>query len=125
MSYRKGADVEREIVNLLWKADWAAIRIPASGKKSRRHLPDIIAMRPGDVWAIEVKSTKDKAKYIKHEKVYNLLEFSEMAGCESYIACKFKPRKGIWVARPHDLEVLEHSLKFEHGVHGTRIEEMI
>ena len=86
---KKGSTEERDLVNRLWDAGFAAMRAPASGGATKRPLPDVLAGN-GDIYlAIEVKSTKQEHIYIDNEKIANLIKFSEIFGATPYVGAKF------------------------------------
>lgn len=86
---KTGSVEERDLVNKLWDAGFAAMRAPASGGATKRPLPDVIAGN-GDIYlAIEVKSTRQEHIYIDNEKITNLHEFSDIFGATPYIGAKF------------------------------------
>ncbi len=93
----KGSRVERELVKMLWNADCAAMRAPASGGATKKPLPDIIAGNGKIYLAIEVKSTSADHIYINSEKITGLKEFSDMFGAEPYLGAKFKNKKWRFV----------------------------
>jgi len=88
---KSGSRVERELVKMLWNADCAAMRAPASGGATKKPLPDIIAGNGRVYLAIEVKTTSADHIYINSRKIIGLKEFSEIFGAEPYLAVKFKP----------------------------------
>lgn len=86
---KKGSVEERDLVNKLWDAGFAAMRAPASGGATKRPLPDVLAGN-GDLYlAIEVKSSRNEHIYIDKEKITNLIEFSEIFGATAYVGVKF------------------------------------
>ncbi len=87
---KKGSRVERELVKMLWNADCAAMRAPASGGATKKPLPDIIAGNGKVYLAIEVKSTSADYIYINSDKIVGLIEFSNIFGAEPYLGAKFK-----------------------------------
>jgi len=89
----KGIAAERELVSLFHEHGWVAIRVAASGA-SRKPAADLIAARLGRVLAVEVKVTRDDAKYVRLEEVDELLSFAEQGGLEAWLAVRF-PR-GVW-----------------------------
>ncbi len=84
--YRKGARKERELVDMFWIHGWGAVRVPASGAKSRRPYPDVIASNGIRYIALEAKIMGKKALYLKKTDVEKLYEFSKIFGCEPYFA---------------------------------------
>lgn len=101
---KKGSVEERDLVNKLWDAGFAAMRAPASGGATKRPLPDVLAGNGELYLAIEVKSTRQDHIYIDNEKIANLREFSEIFGAVPYVGAKFirKPWRFI---RLEDLHV--------------------
>jgi len=88
---RAGFSRERELARLLWKKGFAVIRAPASGAKAKRvNYPDIVALRKGSIFVIEVK-TRGKVKpiYIDEWKIERLLEFCRRSFGRGYIAVKY------------------------------------
>ena len=82
---KKGSVEERDLVNKLWDAGFAAMRAPASGGATKRPLPDVLAGN-GDLYlAIEVKSSRNEHIYIDKEKITNLIEFSDIFGATAYV----------------------------------------
>ncbi len=98
---KKGSRVERELVKMLWSADCAAMRAPASGGATKNPLPDIIAGNGKVYLAIEVKSTSAEFIYINSEKIMGLKEFSRIFGAEPYLGAKFKNKKWRFVHIDH------------------------
>lgn len=116
MTYEKGADAERELVNKLWDWGYAVTRIPKSGGATERPLPDVFAAIPGVIIAIEVKATKETVKYIPLSKIEELYEFSNRCGALSLLAVKFI-RKGWRISAPEDLQ------RTEKGAYKFRLED--
>ena len=86
---KKGSVEERDLVNMLWNAGFAAMRAPASGGATKRPLPDVLAGNGKLYLAIEVKSSRQEHIYIDNEKITNLIEFSNIFGATSYVGVKF------------------------------------
>ncbi len=95
---KKGSREERELVKILWDADCAAMRAPASGGATKKPLPDVIAGNGKVYLAIEVKSTSADRIYIKAQKIDALREFSEIFGAEPYVGAKFKREKWRFIS---------------------------
>lgn len=89
---RRGYDAEREIVNKLREAGFAAVRIPVSAP-SREPLPDVFAVKGDRILAIEVKS-QDRYVYFKKGQVEKLCQFLEIHSIYpkrmAVLAAKFK-----------------------------------
>jgi len=90
---KTGSREERELVKMLWDADCAAMRAPASGGATKKPLPDIIAGNGKIYLAIEVKSSSKDRIYINSDKIDALLEFSNLFGAQPYIGAKFTRKK--------------------------------
>jgi len=86
---KTGSKEERDLVNKLWNAGFAAMRAPASGGATKRPLPDVLAGNGKLYLAIEVKSSKQDHIYIDNEKITNLVEFCDIFGAVPYIGAKF------------------------------------
>ncbi|MEK6916280.1 MAG: Holliday junction resolvase Hjc [Nanoarchaeota archaeon] len=109
MSKRKGSNAERELLNMLWAASWAAIRSAGSGSM---HFPspDILAGNGIRRLAIEAKATKDIKKYFSPEEIKQLINFAQYFGAEPWLAIKFS---SSWVfVNPEDLRKTANNLAF-------------
>jgi Holliday junction resolvase len=98
---KKGTREERELVKMLWDADCAAMRAPASGGATKKPLPDVIAGNGKIYLAIEVKSTSQERIYIDSGKIDALLEFSNIFGAQPYVGAKFIREKWRFVRIEH------------------------
>jgi len=85
---RKGSEAERELVQMLWGAGLAAIRVAGSGV-TKFPSPDVVASNGSRVLAIECKSTKHKVRYIDPEQISQLNKFAKQFGAEPWLAVKF------------------------------------
>ena len=125
---KKGSREERELVKMLWEADCAAMRAPASGGATKKPLPDVIAGNGKVYLAIEVKSTGSDRIYINSEKIDALLEFSGMFGAQPYVGAKFKREKWRFV-RINDLyKTKQNNYRVNKDLaflKGIELEEMI
>ncbi|MBE6488954.1 MAG: Holliday junction resolvase [Methanosphaera stadtmanae] len=101
---KKGSVEERDLVNRLWDAGFAAMRAPASGGATKRPLPDVLAGNGKIYLAIEVKSTRQEHIYIDNEKIKNLIEFSQIFGATPYVGAKFIRKKWRFI-KLEDLHV--------------------
>lgn len=90
---KTGSREERELVKMLWDANCAAMRAPASGGATKKPLPDVIAGNGTIYLAIEVKSSSLERIYINSEKIDGLKEFSDIFGAKPYIGVKFLRKK--------------------------------
>ena len=99
---KTGTREERELVKMLWDADCAAMRAPASGGATKKPLPDVIAGNGSIYLAIEVKSTSLERIYINAEKIDGLKEFAELFGAKPYVGIEFLRKKWRFIC-PEDL----------------------
>ena len=90
---KTGSREERELVKMLWAANCAAMRAPASGGATKKPLPDVIAGNGRLYLAIEVKSTSLERIYINSEKINGLKEFADIFGAKPYVGVKFLRKK--------------------------------
>lgn len=93
----KGSKGERDLVNMLWAENYAAIRAPASGGATNNPLPDVLAGKYGNCIAIEVKTTSKDRIYIDSSQIDGLLKFSQMFGAKAYIGVKFNYTKWFFL----------------------------
>lgn len=129
---KTGSVEERDLVNKLWDAGFAAMRAPASGGATKRPLPDVLAGNGKLYLAIEVKSTRQEHIYIDNEKITNLIEFSEIFGATPYVGAKFirKPWRFIKLEDLHKTRkenyrvntdlAFSKGLDFEEIIGGTK-----
>ena len=122
----KGARAENELANILWEEGFAVIRGPSSGGGSRKRFqPDLVAIKDGNVVAIEVKARSDEGPvYLEAEQVVGLAEFARRAGGRAFIA--FRARGGEW--RFHPVESLQPtgaSFKLESPSAGLRLRDFL
>lgn len=125
---KKGSREERQLVQMLWEADCAAMRAPASGGATKKPLPDVIAGNGKVYLAIEVKSSSMERIYINSQKIDGLREFSDLFGAQAYVGAKFKREKWRFIS-VDDLEKtkrenykLDKELAFQKGI---ELDEMI
>ncbi|MHC1604601.1 MAG: Holliday junction resolvase Hjc [Candidatus Methanofastidiosia archaeon] len=90
--YGKGAKAERDIVKKLWEMDFAAIRMPGSGRSSVVPHPDILAGNRKLYLGIEIKTTKRERYYFNQEDVKKLVDFSSRFGCHPLMGIRFVRR---------------------------------
>ena len=120
--YKKGRRAERYIVEKLWDLNYAAIRVPGSGRSYRRPHPDIVAGNGNKYLALQVKSTKEKQKYFKKEEISDLKEFCQIFGSDPVIAVKFPGTLRVY--QLEDLTPTEKGFKVE-VTGGKTLEELL
>ncbi|WP_456481775.1 Holliday junction resolvase Hjc [Methanopyrus sp.] len=128
MSYRRGADFERQLVHYLREHGGEAVRVAGSGGAV-----DVVGYAPamGHV-AIECKVRHDDRLYVEKEEIENLTTFAERFHAEPLIA--WKPphvRTGLplnAVLFPPDLMeerertyVIDLETALEEGIDATRL----
>ncbi|MGO9386878.1 MAG: Holliday junction resolvase Hjc [Methanobacterium sp.] len=125
---KKGSREERELVNMLWEADCAAMRAPASGGATKKPLPDVIAGNGKLYLAIEVKSTSAERIYINSQKIDALREFSDIFGAKPYVGAKFKREKWRFVGINDLVKTKKNNYRLDKDLaflKGLELEEMI
>jgi len=87
----KGTKFERELIHILWKNGFAAIRAAGSGVTSYP-CPDVLASNGKIVLAFEVKARVNLPLYLTEQKVKELVMFSNLFGAKPYIALRLSRR---------------------------------
>ncbi len=105
-SKEKGTRLERELVNLLWSAGFAAVRVAGSGVSSFP-CPDVIASNGKVILALEVKSRAKLPLYLSEQEVKELAMFSNLFGAKPYIALRLPRREWKFIS----VERLEKTAK--------------
>ncbi len=86
---RKGTRIENELANMLWAKGFAVVRGPSSGAGVRkRYQPDIVAIKNGIVYVIEVKSRKNDIVYIDAGQIFGIQEFAKRSKGIPLVAVK-------------------------------------
>ncbi len=120
--YQKGRRAERSLVEKLWDLNYAAIRVPGSGRSYKRPHPDIIAGNGAKYYAFQIKSTKQKTKYFKKEEISDLKEFCSIFGAEPIAAVKFLGTLKVYLME--DLTETEKGYKADLAC-GRILEELL
>lgn len=94
-NYQKGYRGENELVHILSEMGFMVLRAPRSGRINLPS-PDIIAVKPGKVYAIECKSRKEGFK-VPPEQLEELRQWEERGGAEAYIAWKISYRGWFFI----------------------------
>lgn len=91
MSFGEGYRAELELVDLLTKDGFCAVRVPVAGGGG---FPcDVLAAKGEDRCPYKVKLTKKKALYLYEKDVKPLLEFSEKFDFQAYVAVRWECKK--------------------------------
>lgn len=121
----KAQRAENELANLLWGMGYAVIRGPSSGGGARRRVqPDIVAIKDGKIFVIEVKSGEEGSSlYVDSGQIVGLQEFAKRAGGRCYLAVRLKG--GEW--RLHEIDELEPTrkgnFKIQHPERGMKLKD--
>jgi len=124
---RKGTMAENELARLLWERGFAVIRGPSSGGGVRtRFQPDIVAIKEGSIFVIEIKTAREPEQpvYVEGHKVIGLAEFARRAGGQAFVGVRIKG--GEW--RFHPIESLVPTrggnFKVARALGGLRIRDL-
>ncbi|BCS90683.1 MAG: Holliday junction DNA helicase [Candidatus Micrarchaeota archaeon] len=104
--YRKGADRERELLNLFIDNGFVAIRAAGSGVNSLS--PDLIVFKNKIGAIIECKAVSKKILYIRKEQIETLKRWSSESSIRSYLAWRIN-RVGWRFIEIKDLKELNDS----------------
>src|SRR3989338_4357943 len=86
--YAKGANAERELIEMFWNNGYAAMRAAGSGV-SRFPSADVIASNGKKTFAIESKAIKSGYVYLERDEIVKLLEFSQKFGARAFGGGRF------------------------------------
>lgn len=87
---KKGMQKERDLVNLLEKNGFRAVRIAGSGGGSRNNpKPDVLCINKQIAYAIELKSSNQDVIYINKSQILSLSRFCEDFGIYPLVCVKF------------------------------------
>lgn len=122
----KGSKAERELIHMLWKKGYAALR--AAGSGSMQHpSPDIVASNGKISLAIECKTSHRLVKYLEKDEVNQLDLFANLFGARPFVAVRFDNDQWYFV-RIADLKITPKSYAVNYEVakkKGLSFEEMI
>jgi len=108
MNKKRGSDAERELLHLLSSRGFAVARVAGSGMMEETDC-DLFAGNSKKKYAIEVKLSSEKKKYLRNEQISGLVEFAEKFGLSPIIAIKFL-RQGWWFIEPEKLDKTDKAL---------------
>lgn len=92
----KGINAERDLVHRFWEIGWACIRVAGSGS-SKYPSPDLLAGNNLRKFAIEAKTTTSNIQYFDKKEIFELRDFANRFGAESWVAIKFKGSKWVFL----------------------------
>ncbi len=84
----KGIAAERDLVHLLQKKGFAAIRVAGSGS-TQTPSTDILAGNGTRLFSIECKTVHGESRYVGREAIADFVSFSRQFGAEPWIAVRF------------------------------------
>ena len=90
--YRKGANAERELIQMLFAKGFSVVRVAGSGATSLP-CPDCLALSKQKKLAFECKAWSGKYLHLSKQQMEELVEWSDNAGLDLFIAWKI-PREG-------------------------------
>jgi len=92
----RGFSHERDLARRFFRLGFAVMRAPASGSKAKRLIyPDLIAIKDGNIFAFEIKTTsKPRYIYIPKHQIDKLVEFCKRANALPLIAVKIIGKVG-------------------------------
>ncbi|MEM0360141.1 MAG: Holliday junction resolvase Hjc [Candidatus Diapherotrites archaeon] len=98
--YRKGADAERELIQMLFEKGFSVARVAGSGATSLP-CPDCLALSERKKMAFECKAWGAEYLNIPLQQMSELVLWAETAGIEIFVAWKI-PRLGWRFIKPQD-----------------------
>lgn len=99
----KGANAERELLNLFTESGWRAVRTAGSGVNDNSPC-DLIAAKLGRKgFTIEAKSSRKSSIYISKQQIEDFILFSNILGLQPAIAVRFS-HQGWLFLKPEQLE---------------------
>ena len=97
---KKGIAAERELYHLLWGKEFAVVRVAGSGSMPEPSC-DLLAGNGLNSYAIEVKTSREKRKYITKEQMTDFLHFAKKFGVQPILAFKFLRTEWLFVKPEH------------------------
>lgn len=99
---RKGIAAERELLHLLWQKGFACCRVAGSGSIPEPSC-DLLAGNGKEKYAIEVKTSRQKKKYLDLRQMEDFTLFAEKFGLKALLAIRFA-HNGWHFIEPEKLE---------------------
>ena len=99
---KKGIAAERELYHLLWDREFAVVRVAGSGCMPEPSC-DLLAGNGEQAYAIEVKTSRDKKKYLEKRQINEFMGFAKKFGIQPILAFKFLRTEWLFV-KPEHLE---------------------
>jgi Holliday junction resolvase len=126
MTKSKGIQRERELFRLFYDHGYASMRAPNSGGGTKRELPDVIAGKMGETFAIEAKASSASPIYLTSDEMDSLLDFSEPIGAKPRVGVRYD-HEDWYFFHPGDLHYTGDSYRIKKEralVKGTTIDEL-
>lgn len=124
--YTKGANAERELIQMLWQKGFAAARMAGSGKNVLP-MPDLIALGKNKKLIFECKAWDKSSLTIETLKMNELFEWQKRSNVELVIAWKV-PHKGWLFLLPKHLHKTpkSHSISLKDAFSkGIKLEALL
>ena len=94
--YAKGANAERELIEMFWNSGYAAMRAAGSGI-SRLPSADVIASNGEKTFAISCKATKKANVYLDADELKKLRRFAHNFGAIPLIGVRFNGKNWYFI----------------------------
>jgi Holliday junction resolvase len=109
MSKQKGTKWENRLVNILDEAGFGVMRSPSSGSATDREQPDVLAGRPGERIALEVKyiGQGDDYTYLDGKEIEALERFGEIFDAAPRVAGRWWRDASFYIYTLDELEKTE------------------
>lgn len=111
----KGTSYEREFCKYAESKGFHAERIAGSGARERS-VCDVVLIKNGKGYLVEVKSTKDKVFYLSDkpgvkERIREMIKVARSCKAVPLIAVRFKGKEKKWVVRKLSFKTKKVSVK--------------
>lgn len=97
---KKGIAAERELYHILWEKEFAVVRVAGSGCMVEPSC-DLLAGNGTASYAIEVKTCREKKKYLEKRQINEFQEFAKKFGVQPILAFKFLRTEWLFVKPEH------------------------
>jgi Holliday junction resolvase len=99
---RKGTAAEIELYKIFLEKGFRPLRVAGSGNMENADC-DLVVMKDGKTFCVEVKASKKPRKYVEKEQISRLLKLSKEGGGYPVVAFKFN-HQGWFFCHPSELE---------------------
>jgi Holliday junction resolvase len=94
---QKGSKIERELFVKFVENGFRAVRTAGSGTMENADCDLIAGNNKLGKYAIEVKSSKSKSKYISKDQIQRFKKFCEIIGLDEVVALRFNNQDWIFI----------------------------